>query len=48
MGLAWVPMQVVLAPNFKAMVSRSLYEDPAYPDCRFVDLAELSEVRHIF
>ncbi len=34
--------QVLLAPNFKAMVSRSCYADPAQPDCRFVDLTEVT------
>ena len=31
----------VAPPKFKASVSRSLYSDPAHPDCRFVRLAEL-------
>ncbi len=43
-----LPAQVLLLPNFKAVVARSLYSDPAYPGCRFVDLAEFRSVEHVF
>lgn len=34
--------EVLLAPNFRAMVSRSAYQEPAHPGITFVDLAEVS------
>jgi len=40
--------EVLFAPNFKAQVARSLYSDPAHPDCRFVDLAESRAQQHVF
>ncbi len=40
--------QVLLAPNFSAMVSRSVYEDPAYPSCRFVDITQCTGKMHVF
>ena len=35
--------QVLLAPNFKATVIKSLYEDPDHPGCSFVDLHEIRD-----
>ncbi len=44
-----VPVQVFLAPNFRAVVSRSAYKDPAHPDITLVDLVESSaEDAYIF
>jgi len=34
--------EVFLAPNFRAVVSRGAYQDPAHPGVTFVDLAEVS------
>ena len=42
------PAQVLLPPNFKAVVARTLYSDPAHPGCRFVDLAESRSAEHVF
>ena len=33
-----------LAPNFRAVVSRSAYQDPAHPGLTLVDLVESSAV----
>ena len=43
-----IKSQVVLAPNFKAHVSRPLYSDPAFPGCRLVDLTEIRGGKHVF
>ena len=40
--------QVLLPPNFKAVVARSLYSDPAHPGCSFVDLVEFRGSEHVF
>ena len=38
LSLFW---QVFLAPNYKALVSRSAYQDPVHPGLTFVDLVEI-------
>jgi hypothetical protein len=40
--------QVFLAPNFKAVVSRPPYADPAHPGFVFVDLVESRAKSYVF